>query len=214
LKLRVEILQYPLPSSVYPYMEELLTISPNMSQSSGQHIASVISQFGKRLLGFIRQRVSNEADAEDILQDVWYQLTTTVDTEPIERMSSWLFTVARNKITDRYRKKKPESLDDLLVGREDDEGGPDFRDILFDDSNNPEAVYLRSLFWEALRDALQELPEEQKAVFVWNELEDMSFKDIAEMTGENVNTLISRKRYAVLHLRDRLQTLYNEIINS
>jgi RNA polymerase sigma factor (sigma-70 family) len=183
-----------------------------MIQSSGKNITSVISQFGKRLLGFIRQRVGNEADAEDILQDVWYQLTTTVDTEPIERMSSWLFTVARNKITDRYRKKKPESLDDLL-GPEESEGGPDFRDILFDDSSNPEAVYLRTLFWEALQDALQELPEDQKAVFVWNELEDMPFKEIAALTGENINTLISRKRYAVLHLRDRLQTLYNEIIN-
>jgi RNA polymerase sigma factor (sigma-70 family) len=193
-------------------MEELLTIPPIMSKSPGKNITSVISQFGKRLLGFIRQRVNNEADAEDILQDVWYQLTTTVDTEPIERISSWLFTVARNKITDRYRKKKPESLEDLL-GPEDGEGGSDFRDILFDDSNNPETVYLRTLFWEALEDALEELPEEQKSVFVWNELEDMSFKEIAELTGENVNTLISRKRYAVLHLRERLQALYNEIIH-
>jgi RNA polymerase sigma factor (sigma-70 family) len=194
-------------------MEELLTIPPTMSQSSGKNITSVISQFGKRLLGFIRQRVNNDADAEDILQDVWHQLTTTVDTEPIERMSSWLFTVARNKITDRYRKKKPESLEDLL-GHPDEEGGPDFSDILFDDSNNPEAVYLRGLFWKALQNALQELPEEQKAVFIWNELEDMPFKEIAALTGENVNTLISRKRYAVLHLRDRLQALYNEIIKN
>jgi len=184
-----------------------------MSQSSGKNITSVISQFGKRLLGFIRQRVSNEADAEDILQDVWYQLTTTVDTEPIEQVGSWLFTVARNKITDRYRKKKPESLDNLLGGFDEENEGPDLSAILLDNSQNPEAIHLRSLFWKTLQEALQELPEEQKAVFVWNELGDLSFKEIAEMTGENVNTLLSRKRYAVLYLRERLLTLYEEIIN-
>ena len=184
-----------------------------MSQSSGKNITSVISQFGKRLLGFIRKRVNNEADAEDILQDVWYQLTTTVDTEPIEQVGSWLFTVARNKITDRYRKKKPESLDNLLVGLDEESEGPDLSAILLDNSQNPEAIHLRSLFWKTLQEALQELPEEQRAVFVWNELGDLSFKEIAEMTGENVNTLLSRKRYAVLFLRERLLTLYEEIIN-
>lgn len=193
-------------------MEELLTIPPVMSPSSRKNITTVISQFGKRLLGFIRQRVNNEADAEDILQDVWYQFTTTVDTEPIEQVSSWLFTVARNKITDRYRKKKPESLEDLLKG-DDEEDGPNFSAILFDNSNNPETMHLKSLFWKTLQEALQELPEEQRAVFVWNELGDIPFKEIAELTGENVNTLISRKRYAVLYLRDRLLDLYNEIIN-
>jgi len=183
-----------------------------MSASSGKNITTVISQFGKRLLGFIRQRVSNEADAEDILQDVWYQFTTTVDTEPIEQVSSWLFTVARNKITDRYRKKKPDSLEDLLKP-DDEDDGPNFSAILFDDSNNPETVYLKNLFWKTLQEALDELPEEQKAVFVWNELEDIPFSEIAEQTGEKVNTLISRKRYAVLYLRKQLLDLYNEIIN-
>src|SRR5882757_7447487 len=112
-------------------MEELLTIEPAMSSSPRKNISTVISQFGKRLLGFIRQRVNNEADAEDILQDVWYQLTATVDTQPIEQMSSWLFTVARNKITDSYRKKKPEFLEDLVINP-DDEGEISFKDILFD----------------------------------------------------------------------------------
>ncbi len=193
-------------------MEELLTIEQAMSISSRKNISTVIGQFGKRLLGFIRQRVSNESDAEDILQDVWYQLTATVDTQPIEQMSSWLFTVARNKITDNYRKKKPEFLDDLSAGS-DEEGEISFQDILFDDSRNPETEHLRNLFWKALQEALEELPEDQRNVFLWNELEGISFKDIAERTGENVNTLISRKRYAVLHLRERLLTLYNEIIN-
>jgi RNA polymerase sigma factor (sigma-70 family) len=184
-------------------------LSPAMPSQSGKNIASVISRFGKRLMGFIRQRVATQADAEDILQDVWYQLTTTVDTEPIEQMSGWLFTVARNKITDRYRKKKPESLDSLLTT---DGEGPDLAGILLDNSQNPETSHLRALFWKTLQEALDELPEEQKAVFVWNELGDLSFREISELTGEKVNTLISRKRYAVLHLRERLLALYHEII--
>jgi RNA polymerase sigma factor (sigma-70 family) len=190
-------------------MEELLTLNPSMASTPGKNIASVISRFGQRLLGFIRQRVGNEADAEDILQDVWYQLTTTVDTEPIEQISGWLYAVARNKITDRYRKRRPESLDSLLPAGE--EGGPDLSAILLDNSNNPETANLRALFWKTLEEALNELPEEQKLVFVWNELNDIPFKEIAVMTGENVNTLISRKRYAVLYLRERLLTLYHEI---
>ena len=187
-----------------------MTISPRMGSSTGKNIASVIGRFGKRLLGFIRQRVGNEADAEDILQDVWYQLTTTVDTEPIEQISGWLFAVARNKITDRYRKKKPESLESLLQDG-DETGGPDLAGILLDNSPDPEATHLRTLFWKTLQGALDELPEEQKAVFVWNELDDLSFREIAEITGENINTLISRKRYAVLYLREKLLTLYREI---
>ena len=202
-------------------MDELLTISPGMPSSSRKNITAVISRFGQRLLGFIRQRVGSEADAEDILQDVWYQLTTTVDTEPIEQVSGWLFAVARNKIIDRYRKKRPESLDTLLQaggGRGDGTGsnssgeGPDLAGILLDESSNPETANLRGLFWKALQDALEELPEEQRIVFEWHELSGLSFKEIADLTGENVNTLISRKRYAVIHLRERLLTLYHEII--
>jgi RNA polymerase sigma factor (sigma-70 family) len=192
-------------------MEDILTINPRMPSSPGKNIASVISRFGKRLLGFIRQRVGNEADAEDILQDVWYQLTTTVDTEPIEQISGWLFAVARNKIIDRYRKRRPESLEPMLRDGEDP-AGPDLTGILLDDSRNPETANLRALFWKTLQEALDELPEEQRMVFIWNELEDIPFKEIASMTGENVNTLISRKRYAVLYLRERLLTLYNEIM--
>jgi RNA polymerase sigma factor (sigma-70 family) len=192
-------------------MEDLLTINPLMPASTGKNIASVISRFGKRLLGFIRQRVGNEADAEDILQDVWYQLTTTVDTEPIEQMSGWLFRVARNKIIDRYRKQRPESLDSLLPDWED-MGGTDLTGILLNDSQNPETANLRGLFWKTLEAALDELPEEQRTVFIWNELEGIPFKEIAGMTGEKVNTLISRKRYAVLYLREKLENIYHEII--
>lgn len=186
-------------------------ISPRMSATGTNNIASVIGRFGKRLLGFIRRRVDNEADAEDILQDVWYQLTMAVDTTPIEQMSGWLFAVARNKITDRYRKKRPESLDRLLQLSEE-EGGSELAGLLLDDSGNPETAHLRALFWDELQVALDELPEEQRAVFIWNELGELSFKEIAELTGENINTLISRKRYAVLHLRERLLALYHDII--
>ncbi|HEV2479859.1 MAG TPA: sigma-70 family RNA polymerase sigma factor [Puia sp.] len=192
-----------------------------MSAVNRKNIASVVGQFGKRLLSFIRRRVDNEADAEDILQDIWQQLTITVDTEPVEQLSGWLFKVARNKIIDRSRKKKPESLESLLEifagngsgsGNGEGEADPDFAGILLDDSENPETAYLRGLFWKTLREALDELPQEQRDVFVWNELDDLSFKEIAARTGENVNTLISRKRYAVLHLRQRLLELYQEII--
>jgi len=181
-----------------------------MEQPSRKNITTVIGEFSKRLFGFIRQRVNNEADAEDILQDVWYQFSASA--EPIEQVSSWLFTVARNKITDRYRKKKPELLDDILPP-DGEEGSGGFRDILFDNSNHPETTYLRNLFWETLEDSLQELPEEQRFVFVRHELEDVPFKMIAEETGIAVNTLISRKRYAVLHLRNRLEDLRNELLN-
>ncbi len=183
-----------------------------MANPASKNISQVISQFGKRLFGFIRQRVNNEADAEDILQDVWYQLTATVDTEPVEQVSSWLFTVARNKIIDKYRKKKPALLEDELAF-EDENGDISFKEILLADNRNPESEHLRNLFWKVLQDALDELPEDQRNVFIWNELEDIPFREISEKTGVAVNTLLSRKRYAVLHLRERLKTLYNEIIN-
>jgi RNA polymerase sigma factor (sigma-70 family) len=192
-------------------MEKSLPISLGMPAPSGKNIASVIGRFGKRLLGFIRRRVASEADAEDILQDVWYQLTMAVDTTPIEQMSGWLFSVARNKIIDRYRKKQPESLDRLTEMAEE-ERGSDLAGLWPDNGRGPEDANLRELFWKVLQEALDELPEEQRAVFIWNELGDLSFRDIAALTGENVNTLISRKRYAVLHLRERLLTLYHDII--
>lgn len=191
-------------------MDKIAVLEPEMSTSPTKNITTVIREFGKRLLSFIRQRVKTDADAEDILQDVWYQLTATIDSGPIEQVGSWLYTVAGNKIIDRYRKKKPESLDSLFGEGED--GEPGFQDILFDNSKNPETEMLRNLFWKTLQEALNELPEEQRMVFVQNELEGVSFKALAEQTGELVPTLISRKRYAVLHLRERLQTLYNELI--
>jgi RNA polymerase sigma factor (sigma-70 family) len=179
-----------------------------------QHNASAeatIRKERKRLFDFIRRRVRTEEDAEDILQDVFYQLVASYSvTEPIEKLTSWLFTVARNKIIDWYRKRKP-SAPNL---RDVETGEPlNLEDILFDPTQIPDEVYARSLVWTELADALDELPEEQRDVFVMHELEGRSFKEIAEMTGAPVNTLLSRKRYAVLHLRESLQELYDEFQN-
>ncbi len=191
-------------------MEELLTIRADMTTEQKRNITSVINNYSRRLLGFIRKRVNNEADAEDILQDVFYQFIG--NPQPIEQVTAWLFTVARNKITDKQRKKKPESLESVY-GSAEDEIAFDWTEIFFDDTDNPETAYLRNLFWEALDNALNELPAEQREVFVMNEMEGIPFKEIAEKTGLTVNTLLSRKRYAVLHLRDRLRVLKDELLN-
>ena len=190
-------------------MEEALTISPGMT-SLKPTITQVINAYSKRLLGFIRKRVNTEADAEDILQDVFYQFIG--NTQPIEQLTGWLFTVARNKITDRHRKRHPEALDEILRGKEG-ESKLDWTELFFDNSDNPETEYLRSLFWEELSNALNELPAEQRDIFILHELEGIPFKVIARQTGETVNTLLSRKRYAVLHLRERLRTLRDELLN-
>jgi RNA polymerase sigma factor (sigma-70 family) len=162
----------------------------------------------KRLFDFIRRRVATTEDAEDILQDVLYQLVASYSvTEPIEKLTSWLFRVARNKIIDWYRRRRPERMPVDL----ENPGEPlNLEEILFDPASSPELLYGRSLVWRELSEALEELPEEQREVFVLHELEGRSFKEIAEETGEPVNTLLSRKRYAVLTLRERLQELYDE----
>jgi RNA polymerase sigma factor (sigma-70 family) len=191
-------------------MEDILTIPAEMTTEHKRNTTRVINDYSRRLLGFIRKRVNNEADAEDILQDVFYQFIG--NTQPIEQLTAWLFTVARNKITDKQRKKKPEALEDLYTAAEEDIAF-DWTEIFFDNTDTPETAYLRSLFWEALDNALNELPPEQKEVFVMNEIEGIPFKEIAEKTGQAVNTLLSRKRYAVLHLRDRLSVLKDELLN-
>lgn len=175
-------------------------------------IQETVGKERKRLFDFIRRRVRNEADAEDILQDVLYQLVASYSvTEPIEKLTSWLFTVARNRIIDWYRKRRPESL----PANDENPALPlNLEEILFDPNENPDQVYARSLVWTELAEALDDLPEEQRTVFVMHELEGKSFKEIAEITGEPLSTLLSRKRYAVLSLREALQELYNEFENS
>ena len=182
-----------------------------MAVSPHQNVVQAVKDYGKRLFGFVRGRVKTDEDAEDIMQDVWYQLSNVIDTTQIEQLSAWLYKVARNKITDKYRKRTTESLDDMTY--EDQEGMFNISEILFADVNTPETEHLKEIFWEELFDALDELPENQRQVFVWNELEDMTFQQIADRTGENIKTLISRKGYAVKHLRKRLETLYNEYTN-
>lgn len=173
-------------------------------------IVQTIKKYSKQLFGFIRQRVSSDEDAEDILQDVWYQLSSQPEVEAIEQVGSWLYRVARNRIVDTYRKQRPETLEDY--GYEDEDGEIVFKDLLLADDGTPESDYLRELFWQQLMEALDELPENQRQVFVWNELEDETFQEIAERTGENIKTLISRKRYAVQHLRKRLAGLYQDLL--
>jgi RNA polymerase sigma factor (sigma-70 family) len=190
-------------------MDAARQIPTLMSHDRHRRISEVIRGVGQRLARFIRARVSTEEDAEDVLQDVWQQLVVTLDAGPVEQVGAWLYTVARNRIIDRSRKQQPASLEALAADARD-ETGLDVVEILLRDDNTPRTEHLRRRFWEELSAALAALPEEQRAVFVWHELEGLSFDDIAELTGENVNTLLSRKRYAVLHLRSRLQSLREE----
>ena len=190
-------------------MEEVLNVQVHMSDERKNDIAQTFKLYSKRLLSFIKKRVADARDAEDILQDVFYQFAG--NTKPIEQLTAWLFTTTRNKITDNYRKKKPELLDDIFI--EEDESDFSFHELLLTDNNTPENEYLQSLFWTTLQEALEELPAEQKNIFILHEMEGVPFKIIAEQTGETINTLISRKRYAVLHLRERLSVLRDELIN-
>jgi RNA polymerase sigma factor (sigma-70 family) len=188
-----------------------MTIAMEMAAERNKNISNTIQSISKRLFGFIRQRVASAEDAEDILQDVFYQFAG--NTEPVEQTTSWLYRVARNKIIDNYRKHKLPLADDVLGkgGTEDD--GFDWREMMLPSGSTPETEYLRNIFWEELKLALDELPAAQRDVFIQNEIEEIPFKDIAEKTGENVATLISRKRYAVLHLRNRLSVLRDELLN-
>jgi RNA polymerase sigma factor (sigma-70 family) len=167
-----------------------------------------------RLLGFIRNRVSSLEEAEDILQDVFYQFVAGYETiESLDRVTSWLFSVARNKIIDRYRRdsSRPKRADFGMVTGTDDGTVLSLQDILPDLGNTPEDAYLQEVIWEAIMDALDELPREQRETFILNEIEEKSFREIADETGVSINTLLSRKRYAILALRKKLQRLYNDI---
>ncbi len=183
-----------------------------MAFEQDQRISDVVKRKQSRLLNFIRRRVPDPGDAEDILQDVFYRLVEANRLlMPIEHITGWLFRVARNRITDLFRRKEPENFSDLAV---EDEDGEDlqFEDLLPSPDAGPEALYARHLLLEELKQALGELPKEQHEVFIAHELEGRSFKELAAETGVSVNTLLSRKRYAVLHLRERLQRVYDEFM--
>jgi RNA polymerase sigma factor (sigma-70 family) len=181
-----------------------------MAAEQDQRISEVVKRERSRLLNFIRRRVADPGDAEDILQDVFYRLVEANRLlMPIEHVTGWLFRVARNRITDLFRKREPENFSDV-VAHDDDELG--FEDLLPSPEAGPEALYARRLLLDELEFALDELPEEQREVFVAHELEERSFKELAAQSGVSMNTLLSRKRYAVLHLRERLQRVYDEFV--
>ena len=183
-----------------------------MTGEQDRQISEAVEQQRGRLLNFIRSRVPDPNDAEDILQDVFYELVEANRLlMPIEHVTGWLFRVARNRIIDLFRKKRPENFSDVAFAHEDDEGELlRLEDLLPSVDASPEALYARSVLLDELELAVEELPEEQRQVFIAHELEGHTFKQIAAETGVNVNTLLSRKRYAVRHLRQRLQDIYDE----
>jgi RNA polymerase sigma factor (sigma-70 family) len=191
-------------------MEDAASLE-RMALEQDRRISEVVEREQSRLRNFIRRRVPDPRDAEDILQEVFYELVEANRLlMPIEHVTGWLFRVARNRIIDLFRKKKPESLSGAFLAHEDDEL-LQLEDLLPSPDAGPEARYARSVLLDELELALDELPEEQREVFVAHEVEGRSFKEIAAETGVSVNTLLSRKRYAMLHLRERLQGIYDEL---
>jgi RNA polymerase sigma factor (sigma-70 family) len=174
-----------------------------------RRISEAVERERPRLRNFIRKRVRDESDVEDILQDVFYEFVEAYRMmKPVEQAGAWLFRVARNRITDLFRKKRPQALSSITAAR--NEETLLLEDLLPSRDAGPEAAYARSVLLEEINEALDELPEEQREVFVAHELEGRSFKDLAAETGVGVNTLLSRNHYAVLHLRERLQDIYDE----
>jgi len=184
----------------------------HMALEQDQRIFEVVKREGSRLRNFIRRRVADPRDVEDVLQDVFYRLVEANRLlMPIDHVTGWLFRVARNRITDLFRKRKPELFSDTAVEGEEGEL-LQIEDLLPSPDAGPEALYFRNLLLDELELALDELPDEQREVFVAHELQGRSFKELAEETGVSVNTLLSRKRYAVLHLRGRLQSIHDEFM--
>jgi RNA polymerase sigma factor (sigma-70 family) len=174
-------------------------------------IAATFEKERARLRGFIRKRVADPGDADDILQEVFYELVEAARlVQPIEQVGAWLFRVARNRITDLFRKKKAQSIGDASPAGDEDGEGATLEDLLPSPGLGPEAAFARRLLLEELDAALDELPEEQRSVFIAHELEGASFKELAARTGVSVNTLLSRKHYAVVFLRRRLQAIHDE----
>ena len=184
--------------------------------ASSVSLEKTISREKGKLFSFIRKNVSSKEDAEDILQEVLYQLVSGFeDIEFIERISAWLMKVARNKIIDLYRKKKTSSFSDeqVFIPSDDSDEPLTLEEILPDLSHLPDEIYWQSAIREEIDEALDELPPDQKEIFIMNEFNGISFKEISELKGININTLLSKKRYAILFLRKRLKNLYEELKN-
>ena len=184
-----------------------------MPQKEKENIISqTVSNYGGKLMSFIRPKVKNTEDAEDILQEVWYQFSSLTNLSEIVNVGGWLYRVTSNKIIDKYRKKKTENLEDFVY--EDEDGSFSIKDILLlDDSAGPDVKMFQDEIWKKLFEALEELPEKQKLVYMENELNDKTLQEIADEQGENIKTIISRKNYAVKHLRNRLRQLYEDLNN-
>lgn len=167
----------------------------------------------KKFLGFIRQRVRSQEEAEDILQDVFTNVLAASRNvqKPIENIASWVFTAVRNRIIDSYRKKRAETFSDMQTPGQADDGVDSFENFLGDLETSPENDLIRKTIWESVQEGLKTLPDEQREVFVKNEFEGISFREMSEQTGVNINTLLARKRYAVLHLRKHLKELYRSL---
>jgi RNA polymerase sigma factor (sigma-70 family) len=179
-----------------------------------QSISEAVSREQSRLRSFIRRRVADPGDAEDILQDVFYELVEAYRMmRPVEQVTAWLFRVARNRITDLFRKKSREAIRQQSLKVAEDGEELLLEELLPSADAGPDEIYARSVLLDELDDALDELPPEQREVFVAHELMGFSFKELAAQTGVSVNTLLSRKHYAVLHLRERLQSIYDEFRN-
>jgi RNA polymerase sigma factor (sigma-70 family) len=183
-----------------------------LTNEQDHRISEVVAEQRSRLRNFIRRRVPDPSDVDDILQEVFYELVEANRLlMPIEHVTGWLFRVARNRITDLFRKKRPENFSDAMLEDEDGEL-LQIEDLLPSPDAGPEALYVRGVLLDELALAMNELPDEQREVFVAHELEGRSFKELSDETGVNLNTLLARKRYAVLHLRQRLQNIHDEFI--
>ena len=194
-------------------MDEALKTRWPMAEQD-QRISEAVDREQARLRNFIRRRVADQGDAEDILQDVFYELVEAYRMmKPVEQVTAWLFRVARNRITDLFRRKKREARSEPSAITEDGESLP-WEDLLPSPDAGPQAAFARSVLLEELDAALDELPEEQREVFIAHELMGYSFKELAAQSGVSVNTLLSRKHYAVVHLRQRLQAIYDEFTKS
>lgn len=193
-------------------MEDVASVAGERVQQHAEQdrrIADVLERERRRLFRFIRKHVDDQEDAEDILQDVFYELVEAYRLmKPIEQVVAWLYRVARNRVIDRFRKRRPESFGDVLLSSKEE--ALRLEDLLPSADAGPEAAYARSVLVDELDAALEELPEEQRAVFVAHEIEGRSFKQLSDQTGLSINTLLSRKHYAVLELRRRLQAIYEE----
>jgi RNA polymerase sigma factor (sigma-70 family) len=193
-------------------MKATLTLSTAMTEQD-KSIAEAISRESARLRNFIRRRVADPGDAEDILQDVFYELVSAYRLmEPIEQVGAWLYRVARNRITDLFRKQRPERLRQLEPAADADEEAATLEDLLPSPDAGPEAAYARSVLLQELIAALEEIPPEQRDAFLGHEIDGRSFAEMSAASGLSVNTLLARKRYAVLHLRRRLQAIHEEFV--